>query len=221
MSDLHERKTGFILLGLIGFLGGCAAVEPPTEPPPAVLRVDVGFPSSGTRWVTRTLNQDGSTSTTTFTVLAEDFHEGKPVYRLQSGRDIRVYDKATRNWISTLRDRNERFQAAPHDGTFSWPLWVGKWWRASYTYYDHVQGRSWSPVDFTWTVEAYEEMKVPAGTFKAFRLQSSPGRNAASFTTIWYAPEIKLIVKQVYERTTGHNLGPGKFVTELIEYHSR
>lgn len=214
-------KGKAVFLGLLIFIGSCAPVTPPTEPPQGVFKADVGFPTPGTKWVTRTVNQDGAASTTAFTVLEEDLYEGKPVYRIQFGRDISIYDKATRNWIVTLRDRTERFKASPDDGTFFWPLWVGKWWRASYTYYNHVQGRSWSPVEFTWEVKAYEEVKVPAGTFKAFRIESSPGRNAATFTTLWYAPEIKLIVKRISERTSDHYLGPGKSLTELIEYRPR
>jgi len=61
-----------------------------------------------------------------------------------------------------------------------------------------------------WKVEAYDDATVPAGTFKAFRLRSSPGMNNASYDTIWYDPGTKLQVKRVYERTAGHFLGSGR-----------
>ena len=208
-----------VLVGLIAFLGSYGAMA--AEPPPGTVRVEVEIPPTGTKWVSRTVDHTGATSTRTYTVLEEASYEGKPVYRVSDGTDILIYDKATRNWVATVRDGQERFAASPNDGTFSSPVWVGKWWKASYTYYDRVRGRSWSPVEVTWKVEAYEDVEGPAGTFKAFRLQSSPGRNNATLTSIWYAPEIKLIVKRVLERTAQHSLGYGKFVTELIEYPAK
>ena len=51
----------------------------------------------------------------------------------------------------------------------TWPLEVGKWgtssgiWRTPY----RPRGRSAS---FTWSVQAYEDVQVVAGTFKAFRI---------------------------------------------------
>ncbi len=184
-------------------------------------KVEVEFPPPGTKWVTRTADHAGATSIRTSTVLEGGSYEGKPVYRVSDGTDVRVFDKATTNWIATLRDGKERFAASPNEGVFSPPLQVGKWWKASYTYYDRGRGRSWSPIETTWKVEAYEDVTVPAGTFKAFKLQSTPGRNDATYTIIWYAPEVKLIIKRVSERTLDHSLGPGKFVTELIEYQAK
>jgi CHAT domain-containing protein len=66
-----------------------------------------------------------------------------------------------------------------------------------------------------WRVEAYEDVTVPAGTFRAFRLT---GRNPANFTTLWYAADLKIIVKESHERLGRHHLGPGKTVHELVQY---
>lgn len=197
---------------------GCVAATSVIEPPAGAFKIDVGFPPPGIRYVLRTVDGGGAATTATYAVLDEGIYGGKPVYQVRSGRDLHVYDKGSRNWIATVRDRQERFSALPHEGTFSWPLWVGKSWIASFSYNDRVQGWSYSPVEYTWTVETYEEVKVPAGTFKAFKLQSSPGRNAGYYSTIWYAPDIALIVKRARERISAHSDGPGKFVTELVEY---
>jgi len=194
--------------------GGCATT--PATPPPGGVQADVDFPSPGTRWVTRTTDQSGAVSTITFTALEEGVHEGKPVYRLSDGADIRVFDKATRNFVASLRDRKERMAASPHDGTLSSPLWVGRSWRSTYTLHNRDRGRS-DTVGVSWKVEAYEDVTVPAGTFKAFKLVSTPGMNNASYYTIWFAPDPGLVVKQIYERTPQHLMGPGKFTTELME----
>jgi hypothetical protein len=149
--------------------------------------------------------------------MEEGAYGGKPVYRISDGAGIMIFDKATRNFVATLReDGQERTAVSPHDGTFSWPLWVGKSWRSSYTLYDRARGRS-DQLGVSWKVEAYEDVTVPAGTFKAFKLVSTPGVGMAAYYTSWYAPDARLIVKHIYERTPQHLMGPGKFTTELIE----
>ena len=202
---------------MVAFLFAACATAP-TEPPAGTVKVDVGIPSVGTKWVTRrTDHQAGGTTDRTSTVV-EASYQGRSVYGITDGTDVSVFDKATRNWIATLRDGKERFAASPDDGTFTWPLWVGKSWMASYTYDDRERGRSWNPVQTWWKVAAYEDVTVPAGRFKAFRLEGSPGTNNATQVTFWYAPEVRLTVKHVMERTSGHYLGYGKFTSELVKY---
>lgn len=212
-----NKKAGF--LALIVFLAGCAAMA--TRPPVGSVEAGMAFPPPGTKWILRQVDHTGVIRTITRTVLEEGFYEGRPVYRESDGVNTYIYDKATRNHITTLRRDKERYVYSPHHGTFSWPLWVGKWWVASYAVDHRELGRTWNPVETTWKVEAYEDVTVPAGTFQAFRLQSTPGRSDASYWTIWYAPEIKLIVKQVHERTTFNTYGYGKFAIELIEYSAK
>jgi hypothetical protein len=219
---MSGRRAGFTFPGTVGFaaslafLTGCATMA--TEPPPGALKVEVGAPAPGTRWVSRTVDHTGTSTTETWTAIEDGTYEGRPVYRFTNGVDLSIRDKATRSWIATVREGKARFAASPHDGSFSPPLWVGKGWRAIYAFYDHERGRSFSPVDYTWRVAASEDVTVPAGTFKAFRLEAS---NPFSNTIHWYAPEAKLVVKRIYERFAGHYLGSGKFTTELIEYPAK
>lgn len=214
-----QRKTAAQMLGVLGvwlFISACATVS--ANPPQAAYSINVGFPQPGTRWACRSVNQAGATTTMTFVALAEGIYEGKQVYQVSAGLDTLIYDKATTNMIASLRMGKEVFATSPHDGTFSSPLWVGKSWTASFAAHDRVRGFSHSPVEVKWKVEAFEDVTVPAGIFKAFRLQSSIAP-ATTFSNVWYAPEISLIVKRVDERTTHHPLGPEKRVTEMVEYH--
>jgi hypothetical protein len=198
-------------------LAGCAGIVA-TEPPPDAMKFDAAVPAVGIKAVYRiTDHQTRGAREETWTVV-EASYEKRPVFGISDGVDLRVYDKRTGNWIATVRDGKERFSVSPDSGTFSWPLWVGKSWLATFAYYDRVRGRSWSPVDTWWKVTAYEDVTVPAGTFKALRLESSPGTNNATQETLWYAPDARLVVKRIYERTSGHYLGYGKFTTELVRY---
>lgn len=215
---MRRRTRQYLLLGMAALLvASCTTAS--TEPPAGALKADAAFPTVvGTKWVTRTTDhQTGSKTERTWTVVDVSY-EGRSVHGMTDGTDVIVLDKATRNWIATLRDGKERFVADPHDGTFSWPLWVGKSWMATHTYYDRVLGRRWNPIRAWWQVAAYEDVTVPAGTFKAFRLESSPDTNNATRTTLWYGSEVTVVVKRIFERTADHYLGYGRFTTELVRF---
>ncbi|MBI3030964.1 MAG: tetratricopeptide repeat protein, partial [Candidatus Rokubacteria bacterium] len=202
-----------LVLGLIVLLAGCATVG--TEPFERPVSADMEFPAPGSRWITRSSDQRGRTRTTTWNVLEEGSYQGKPVYRVSDQLNTLVYDKTTRNWMATLRWDEELSAASPHNGFFDWPLQVGKWWTSTYAYQDYQRGRRIPRARITWKVEAYEDVTVPAGTFRAFTLT---GRSSVANWTIWYAPGLKLIVKEVQERNATHFLGPAKIVTELVRH---
>lgn len=213
---MRIRSGCFLFVGLM--LAACAGTVT-MEPPQGSVKFEAALPVVGTKAVFRiTDHQVASTREETWTVVEASSHEGRPVFGMSDGGNIQLFDKATRNWIATLRDGKERFSASPDDGTFLWPLWVGKTWQASYTYNDRGRGQSFSPVQTWWKVAAYEDITVPGGTFKALRLESSPGTNNATRVTFWYAPEIRLVVRRNFERTADHYQGSGKFTTELVKY---
>ncbi|KRT68363.1 MAG: hypothetical protein XU13_C0076G0008 [Candidatus Rokubacteria bacterium CSP1-6] len=202
-----------LVAGIVVLLAGCSTVA--TEPPAGRVAADMEFPAPGTRWITRSSDQSGKTWTTTWNVLEEGSYQGKPAYRVSDQLNTLVYDKTTRNWMATLRWDEELLAASPHNGSFAWPLEVGKWWASTYAYHDYQRGRRIPRAQITWKVEAYEDVTVPAGALKAFKLT---GRSNVVNWTVWYAPGLKLIVKEVQERNTAHFLGPAKVVTELVRH---
>lgn len=204
------RPPGRRLLAMAGLLAGCAVLPPhPTN---------LELPAAGTRWVWHSVDSHGTSIAATWTVLEDGVWEGRPVHRLTDTRDVRLHDTATGNWVATLRDGQARLVASPHEGTFSWPLRVGKSWIASIALHDRERGLTSSPVVTFWHVDRWEQVVVKAGTFWAFKLEGTPGINNVTYTTLWYAPELRLVIKQVRERTdeTGR---PLRVVSELVEYH--
>lgn len=215
-----RKLTVCLLVTLTAIVAaGCAGA--PAKPPAEAVTANAGFPSPGTKFMFRKADvTDANVPTVTTymeTVQSEVTYKGTPAYRETDGVDVILFNRANRNWMATLREGVERFTASPDDGTFSWPLFVGKQWTANYTYNDHVRERSWSSVVSYWKVAGYEDVTVPAGTFKAFRLEQSPGTNNGTSVTDWYAPELKVIVKRIFERSRNHYLGYGKFITELVK----
>jgi hypothetical protein len=118
----------------------------------------------------------------------------------------------------------------PGIGLFSCPLWVGRSWNATYSYSDLGFGVSWSAAKSKTHGAAIEDVTVPAGTFKAFRLEftddigtESPGGRRESGSpgmgsrdTYWYAPDPKLVVKSVVVRPGTHYSWAGRTTAELL-----
>ena len=85
----------------------------------------------------------------------------------------------------------------------AWPLEVGKWAMAYPTVLSRSAlryGNARDQARHTWKVEGYEDVSVPAGTFKAFRITHAVSVGvqwSASLWafTLWYAPAVRQFVK--------------------------
>lgn len=62
-------------------------------------------------------------------------------------------------------------------------------------------------------VEAYEDVKLPAGTSKTFRVRTSD--TLGNENVQWFAPELGLFVKTTMRRTDKHAQGVGTRDAEL------
>jgi hypothetical protein len=70
------------------------------------------------------------------------------------------------------------------------------------------------PAQFIFKVEAYEDVTVPAGTFKAFKVSSSSTLGQEDVN--WFSPELGIYVKSINVRTAKNAAGPGRRGSELI-----
>ena len=102
----------------------------------------------------------------------------------------------------------------------TWPLAVGQWGVSWLTLKSSDPQYGQSLVRATWKVDAYEDVRVPAGVFKAFRivqvleprfLAASPQSRRLE-VTLWYAPSIQQLV-----RADGGDLGGLAFQTVALE----
>jgi hypothetical protein len=200
--------------------------DAPTAPPPGVFSAEAALPPAGTRWGVRmTMHNENTrtseTQTLTWLVLGDGTQAGRPVAVLWDGANLHVHDRATGGWIALLdADARELISYEPHEGQLSSPLWVGKSWVARSTWRSKIHGRLIYDVVVVWKVVAYEEVQVPAGRFKAFRLVAWPDeRGQVRKRTDWYAPDIRLVVKSVTEGFGApYSVGVGKDrVTHVIE----
>jgi uncharacterized caspase-like protein len=193
-----SRVLSFVFaIGLVGC--SVASGTKPTPPVPSTSsamkeRAELPSYSLGDRWI----RSDG---------IYELIRIEKDRYVFSAGPGNEI--ELTKNLapVKSVLSGGVAFEFTPPP-TLSWPLEVGK--------SGSVQGsfkRMYAepyPAELTWVVEAYEDVEVPAGTFKAFRIsfkvEPRVGTNfsrrtwapAGSYTLthrLWYAPEVRRFVK--------------------------
>jgi len=105
-------------------------------------------------------------------------------------------------WVAILMAGDKPFVAYDPPYGYDWPLEVGKTWNSSHRL---VSGTGQTiPVDVTWKVEAYEEVKVPAGTFNAFRVSAT---SSDGVEVDWFAPDLGVFVKSSVNRNAKYWAG--------------
>ena len=201
-------RRWIVLLALAGSAVTASAATAQTSVP-------MEFPPPATRWISRSVDQTGGSYLVTYTVLDPGSFQGRPGFRVADNVGVQFFDRASRNWFATVVREKERSGATPHHGSLAWPLEVGKSWSAVYQFRDNLRNLRFNRIQTAWRVAAEEDVTVPAGTFEALRLE---GGNVGNAWTLWYAPAVRLVVKDIHERKAGHPWGPGRTVTEVVRY---
>ncbi|MDP2795820.1 MAG: hypothetical protein Q8O25_17325 [Sulfurisoma sp.] len=104
------------------------------------------------------------------------------------------------------------------------PLYPGKRWQFQYKYIP-AGGVGSLKIEQTAVVEGWEQVRVPAGTFRALKVVHT-GRYWATehmnnwsgsiHETYWYAPEAKRVVRMEYRDTTGSGAQWDHWRDELV-----
>jgi hypothetical protein len=121
-------------------------------------------------------------------------------------------------------DFNHFYHSKSATRIFDFPLYVGKKWSQQYEY----GTRTWRyTADLSATVDALEEVTVPAGAFESYRITvrreyrgEATGRHTQSGNTVdtfWYSPVVKNFVKRTY-RDYGAGVSSSPIERELISY---
>jgi hypothetical protein len=146
-------------------------------------------------------------------VLSEGLFEGRDCYQIEAGDSRYWYTKQLGYLARTSGDKTVRLAAPPED--WQWPIQTGKQWSATVTWTDSGEQTRTFVLTGVWLVEAYEEVKTPAGTFKAFKVSRREIESGAS-QDFWYSPQVKGWVK-----LRGTNTADGNYEEELTAYTAR
>jgi hypothetical protein len=173
MRAIRSALVAFLAGGLVG----CAAIPDPARPPP---RAELPTYALGQKWI----RNDG---------VYELVRIEEDRYIFSAGRDREI--QLSRDLFPATVVKGVRELTFSPPPRIPWPLEVGQVETGSGVVVG-VYGSSM----YRSRVEAYEDVRVPAGTFKTFRVSIDAryvtqwGGNRLVLTT-WYAPELRQFVK--------------------------
>lgn len=196
------------VLALAALLGACESAGPSRT----VQIAERPTWTAGDSWTYRGRGRDGA-YTVTRKVLREGVFEGRDAYEIEAGDTRYWYTKQLGYLARTQGGRTVRRAIPPED--WQWPLQVGKSWSATITWVDSGDQEQRFVLTGVWTVEAYEEVKTPAGTFKAFKVSRREIESGAS-QEFWYSSAVKGWVK-----VRGTDTATGSYEEELTGYSPR
>jgi hypothetical protein len=146
--------------------------------------------------------------------VAEHMWEGKRMLLYMAPQGGTVCTPEGR-WVAILAPDEKPIMIFDPPIGYEYPLEVGKTWTKSYQV-TVAAIKQTIPFDSTSKVEAYEEVTVPAGTFKTFKINASD--TTGNETVTWSNPEVGTWIKRIETRTAKHRAGPGTRETQLVSY---
>lgn len=135
-------------------------------------------------------------------VVREETFDSVPVYVLRVGKNEHIHTKDTLSVLATLSGGKTVTKNNPPLLLLSWPLEVGKEWRNSFLV-ENVEQKSSQRIDMEVVVADVEQVKVPAGVFEAFRIETYAFQTGELISEQWYAPQVKGFVKSRTYRQEG------------------
>ena len=205
-TTLRAPLLGLALLPLL--LGGCAKPNPTAE--------RMGIPSMGT---VSTYHRTSSGSLGTYDGKVVWTHapttwQGKPMVLFSAPRvGGSVHDPVSFGVVASVSADGKPLMSYDPPIDYAWPLAVGKTWAAEHTVTVHATGAKIA-YRRDYRVEGVENLTVPAGTFKAWKVSWKDSNGETE--TRWIAPEAGIAtVKRHVERPATHLQGPGVLDAEL------
>jgi len=135
-------------------------------------------------------------------VTREEVFDGTPVYVLAAGRNEYPHDKESLSVLATVSGGKTVSKNDPPSLPLNWPLKVGLRWENQYVLQDLERKQS-EKIDTEVVVAAFETIRVRAGTFPAFRIETYAAPGGELISDQWYAPAVKWFVKSRFYREDG------------------
>jgi hypothetical protein len=140
--------------------------------------------------------------------------EGRPAVIQMARLGGAAYDPKLHANMANLNAEGKATMVFDPPVGYQWPLQVGKAWTSKHTVTMPATGQS-IPLEVNWKVEAWEDVTVPAGTFKAYKVVSM--NNLGEVETRWIAPAVGvLLAKRLVTRPVTHPQGAGELEAVLL-----
>ena len=141
------------------------------------------------------------------TVVNADENSYTVKYLTLRGDLTLIYEKSSLNRLYYM-DRDKRIKYDDRNKRlFNFPLDIGKTWEDKFIIKQAALSTEETTYLETFTVLGWEEIVVPAGKFKALKLEykqemagQTAGRPKVGKAWYWYSPDVKYMVKCQYEK---------------------
>jgi hypothetical protein len=125
-----------------------------------------------------------------------------------------AFDPKTHANMATLDAEGKATTVFDPPVGYQWPLQVGKTWTSKHTVTMPATGRT-TPMEVNWKVEAWEDVTVPAGTYKAYKVVTT--NSFGEVETRWVAPAAGIpTARRLVTRPATHPQGAGELEAVLL-----
>lgn len=125
-----------------------------------------------------------------------------------------LYDATTRAYVAQLNPAGQPVVSFEPPIAMASPLVVGSTWSSKHTMTVHAR-QTKVPYEVAFKVEAFEDVSVPAGNFKAFRVVATD--SFGEVDTRWWVPaQGSLLVKRTVLRPATYPQGAGQVEAQLL-----
>lgn len=138
----------------------------------------------------------GRSGTLTREIIREDTFNGIPCFVMKAGRNEYYYTMDVLDYLASKRKGKIRTQKDALLQPLAWPLKVGRQWNNVYTT-ERVYEETSSDIDLRIVVSKLEEVTVPAGKFKTFKIEIYRTYDRELLYEYWYSPKVKWFVKRI------------------------
>lgn len=206
-----KRATASACLLLAGWaLSGCATT--PADPGVWVSSA-TGTVTTFSRRASGSLG--GGEMQVVWTIGPERAWEGRQVVpHISPQAGTSLYDAATRAYVAQLNPAGQPVLSFEPPIGLPSPLVVGSAWSSKHTLTNHARQVKMT-YEVAFKVEALEDVSVPAGRFKAFRVVATD--IFGEVDTRWWVPaQGGMLVKRTVDRPATHPQGAGHLDGELL-----
>jgi hypothetical protein len=123
-------------------------------------------------------------------------------YVVRSGRREILWRKTDLASVLERVGQVTELKYVPPRLNITWPLRVGNSWEQLLVR-ERPQERQTTSLYRSWRVESFEQVKVPAGTFGAFKITSRDKWADTLVVEAWYAAEVRNVVRTIDHTTSG------------------
>lgn len=209
------RLLAFIALTL-ALAAPCSAQSDAPVPRPQV--------KPGDTWTFRRVDHTGEDATRSFAETVTFANERViQIVHKREGMEKEIDATFTAEWNAVSSPNTGIFD--PDQGLLRFPLRPGDTHDASYDVRFPRQGAYEVKQQRHVKVIGWEDVKVPAGTFRALRVESAGtwyrvdrGVSGEAKEVMWYAPQVKRYVKWAFDNWTPRGRSQS-WAWELVDYH--